>query len=215
MWPSGSGLNVPQTRPLLYTFRRCPYAIRARLAIATAGVTVNEHEVSLRDKPAEMLAISPKGTVPVLQLGDGRVIDESINIMRWALAQHDPQDWLGVGTDETQALIQLNDSEFKRALDRYKYPNRYPERSATDYRGEGERFLVELELRLSSQLYLTGNQIRWVDAAIVPFIRQFAAVDPAWFSAAPYPHLRRWLDGWLVSPLFLKVMAKPSQTTAA
>jgi glutathione S-transferase len=206
---------LPQPLPLLYTFRRCPYAIRARLAIATAGVTVNENEVSLRDKPAKMLAISPKGTVPVLQLGDGRVIEESIDIMRWALAQRDPDGWMGIDADEAATLIRINDAEFKRALDRYKYPNRYPERSATDYRGDGERFLVELELRLSSQLYLTGNQIRWVDAAIVPFIRQFAAVDPAWFSAAPYPHLRRWLDGWLVSPLFLKVMAKPSQTTAA
>ena len=207
--------GLPQPLPLLYTFRRCPYAIRARLAIATAGVTVNENEVSLRDKPAKMLAISPKGTVPVLQLGDGRVIEESIDIMRWALAQRDPDGWMGIDADEAATLIRINDAEFKRALDRYKYPNRYPERSATDYRGDGERFLVELELRLSSQLYLTGNQIRWVDAAIVPFIRQFAAVDPAWFSAAPYPHLRRWLDGWLVSPLFLKVMAKPSQTTAA
>lgn len=215
MWPSGSGLNVPQTRPLLYTFRRCPYAIRARLAIATAGLTVTEHEVSLRDKPAEMLAISPKGTVPVLQLSDGRVIEESIDIMRWALAQHDPDGWLGIDADEAALLIRTNDAEFKRALDRYKYPNRYPERSATDYRSEGERFLVQLEKRLSGQPFLTGTQIRWVDAAIFPFIRQFAAVDPAWFSSAPYPNLRRWLEEWLASPLFLKVMAKPAQSAAA
>jgi glutathione S-transferase len=206
---------VSQTPPLLYTFRRCPYAIRARLAIATAGVTVTEHEVSLRDKPAQMLAISPKGTVPVLHLADGSVIEESIDIMRWALAQHDPDGWLEVNADEAATLIRTNDAEFKHALDRYKYPNRYPERSATEYRGEGERFLAQLETRLSNQPFLSGSQIRWVDAAIFPFIRQFAAVDPAWFSTAPYPHLRRWLDGWLVSPLFLKVMAKPAQTAAA
>lgn len=200
---------MSQTLPLLYTFRRCPYAIRARLAIAVAGMTVNEREVSLREKPAEMLAISPKGTVPVLQLADGSVIDESIDIMRWALAQHDPDHWLAVDADEAATLILINDAEFKRALDGYKYPNRYPERSATDYRRKGERFLATLEARLTGQSFLDGGQIRWVDAAVFPFIRQFAAVDPDWFSNAPYPNVQRWLQAWLVSPLFLSVMAKP------
>lgn len=203
------------TLPLLYTFRRCPYAIRARLAIAVAGMTVTEREVSLREKPAEMLAISPKGTVPVLQLADGSVIEESIDIMRWVLAQHDPDHWLEVDANEAETLILINDAEFKRVLDHYKYPNRYPERSATDYRREGERFLATLEARLTVQTFLGGGQIRWVDAAIFPFIRQFAAVDPAWFSSAPYPNLRHWLEEWLASPLFLKVMAKPAQSAAA
>ena len=206
---------MSQTLPLLYTFRRCPYAIRARLAIAVAGMTVNEREVSLREKPAEMLAISPKDTVPVLQLADGSVIDESIDIMRWVLAQHDPDHWLAVDADEAATLILINDAEFKRALDGYKYPNRYPERSATDYRREGERFLATLEARLTGQPFLGGGQIRWVDAAVFPFIRQFAAVDPDWFSNAPYPNVQRWLQAWLVSPLFLSVMAKPVQAAAA
>lgn len=212
-------VNMPQsertTLPLLYTFRRCPYAIRARLAIAVAGMTVTEREVSLREKPAEMLAISPKGTVPVLQLADGSVIEESIDIMRWVLAQHDPDHWLEVDANEAETLILINDAEFKRVLDHYKYPNRYPERSATDYRREGERFLATLEARLTVQTFLGGGQIRWVDAAIFPFIRQFAAVDPIWFSNAPYPNLQRWLQAWLVSPLFLSVMAKPARAVVA
>ncbi|MFM7462191.1 MAG: glutathione S-transferase C-terminal domain-containing protein, partial [Burkholderiales bacterium] len=130
-------------------------------------------------------------------------------IMRWALAQHDPDHWLAVDADEAATLILINDAEFKRALDGYKYPNRYPERSATDYRREGEQFLATLEARLTGQSFLDGGQIRWVDAAVFPFIRQFAAVDPDWFSNAPYPNVQRWLQAWLVSPLFLSVMAKP------
>lgn len=203
--------------PLLYTFRRCPYAIRARLAIKAAGLEVTQHEVSLRDKPAAMIAISPKGTVPVLQLTDGRVIEESIDIMCWALAQHDPSKWLEVNVDEADeaaTLIRMNDGDFKQALDRYKYSGRHPERPAADYRGDGERFLAQLEARLLFQPFLTGANVRWVDAAVFPFVRQFAAVDPIWFETAPYPNVRRWLQRWLNSLLFVAVMNKPTGEAA-
>ena len=195
--------------PLLYTFRRCPYAIRARLAIAAAGVTVEEVEVSLRAKPQAMLDLSPKGTVPVLQLLDGRVLEQSVEIMHWALTQTDPSAWLDVPNDEACALLAINDGAFKQALDGYKYPHRFPSQLAADYRQAGEVFLRSLEVRLSAHRQLFGDQPRWIDAAVFPFVRQFAAVDPVWFHAAPYPALREWLQRWLDAPLFEQVMHRP------
>ena len=203
--------------PLLYTFRRCPYAIRARLAIAVAGVNVAEVEVSLRDKPAAMLAISPKGTVPVLQLPDGRVLEQSLDIMRWALAQHDPEGWSQGGDATSQALIATNDGEFKRALDRYKYPARHPDTTQTQVRDvEAAPFLQLLESRLAYlplspaavQGGLIGVRMQFADAAIFPFIRQFAAVDSVWWQQSPYPCLRAWLQNWQTSPLFIQVIKK-------
>ncbi len=198
-------------KPILYTFRRCPYAIRARLAIEVSGVEVEKREIDLRHKPQAMLACSPKGTVPVLQLADGTVIDESLDIMRWALAINDPQGWIGEGADwraETQALIEENDGSFKRELDRYKYAGRYPEHPAELYRNEAGKFLQRLCSRLAAHPYLMGERMSLPDAAIFPFVRQFAHVSEAWFYASYDGVLTAWLDGLLNSPLFVAVMQK-------
>jgi len=193
------------TRPILYSFRRCPYAMRARLAIIRAGIAVELREVQLRNKPQAMLTASPKGTVPVLVLPNGAVIDESLDIMQWALAINDPQDWLSSQT-EVHALISHNDGEFKYYLDRYKYADRYPEHSAEHYRNQGELFLTKLEALLQKTAFLLGQHFGLADAAIAPFIRQFAAVNSDWFSTAPYPALRTWLQDFLDSALFNDVM---------
>lgn len=194
--------------PLLYSFRRCPYAIRARLAIAISAVDVEIHEVDLKAKPAEMLARSSKGTVPVLVLPDGQVIDESLDIMLWALRQCDPLGMLDGFSEDTKALIQRNDGEFKSALDRYKYPERYPKFSRQHYRAQGEIFLADLNVRLHENNGLFGNIAGIADLALMPFIRQFAQVDRAWFDATPYVLLREWLDRWTMSDVFIKAMRK-------
>ncbi|RMP65824.1 hypothetical protein ALQ18_200061 [Pseudomonas marginalis pv. marginalis] len=193
---------------LLYSFRRCPYAMRARLALHYSGVPVRIIEVSLKAKPADMLALSPKGTVPVLSVG-GRVIDESLQIMQWALARHDPEDWWLQGDPAVLALIAENDQAFKHHLDRYKYAERYPEQPMEDYRAEGEVFLQKLEGLLAGRQYLLAEHMTLADAALAPFVRQFAHVDRAWFAATPYHRLQAWLQRFLESPLFIAIMAKP------
>lgn len=198
--------------PLLYTFRRCPYAIRARLAIASSGVAVEFHEVDLKAKPERMLQLSPKGTVPVLVLPDGRVIDQSFDIMLWALRQHDPSGLLESYTEAAKALIGRNDGEFKQALDRYKYPERYPEFSMSHYREQGEIFLAELNAMLDQHENLLGDTPGIADLALMPFIRQFASVDREWFDVSPYANLRTWLDKWIASDLFIDAMKKTSST---
>jgi glutathione S-transferase len=197
--------------PILYSFRRCPYAIRARLALAYAGIPVEIREVQLKHKPEEMLAVSPKGTVPVLQLPDGKVIDESLDIMRWALAQNDPEHWLNTGED-AERLIQWNDGDFKYYLDRYKYADRYPEFTSSHYRSQCEKFLIELESKLSQNPFLGGCYFSIVDAAVFPFIRQFTAVDKQWFDSSNYQHLKNWLSEVLESELFISVMVKYHET---
>lgn len=197
--------------PILYSFRRCPYAMRARAALIASGIAVELREVVLRDKPAAMLAASPKGSVPVLVLPDGQVIDESWDIMLWALRQHDAPDWLGVGERHMQTALPLvleNDTSFKRALDRYKYPERSPEHPQDFYRAQGEEFLQRLESHLSITPYLLGEKMSIADAALLPFVRQFASVDSHWFSTAPYPALRASLEKFTSSELFAKVMQK-------
>lgn len=196
--------------PVLYSFRRCPYAIRARMALLQAGVQVALREVALRDKPPAMLQASPKGTVPVLVLPDGRVIDESLAIMRWALRHNDPAGWLACADAvDLNHLVALNDGPFKRALDAYKYPERYPEHSPSHHRAQGEETLVALlEARVASQPYLAGAQPGWVDVAIFPFVRQWAAVDAAWFEVSPWRGVRRWLGEWLRSDDFNRTMCK-------
>ena len=200
------------TDPVLYSFRRCPYAIRARLALAVSGTAVAHREVKLRDKPAEMLAASPKGTVPVLVLPDGAVIDESLDIMRWALGRNDPDDWLA-GDDA--ALIAANDGAFKVHLDRYKYPDRYAA-DGVDHRAAGLAMLGALEQRLGEQAYLGGTRFGLADAAILPFVRQFAAVDREWFAAQELARVQGWLAAFVGSPLFEGVMVvrEPWQPTA-
>ena len=198
------------SKPILYTFRRCPYAIRARLALKVSGVELEMREVSLRAKPQALLDCSPKGTVPVLQLADGTVIEQSLDIMRWALARHDPQAWLGPHglAQQDSALIARNDGQFKQDLDRYKYAERFPQQPATHYRQQAETFLAELESRLAAAPWLGGQRPGLADFAIFPFIRQFAGVEPDWFQQSPYRHLLRWLDRLLASPLFVAVMQK-------
>ncbi|MGP4970824.1 glutathione S-transferase [Psychrobacter aquimaris] len=200
-------MNSPLHR--LYSFRRCPYAMRARLGLLFAELPVALREITLKNKPEQMLAISPKGTVPVLQLADGTVIEESVEIMTWALEQNDPQGLLDEKTSpQADALIAQNDNEFKHWLDRYKYADRHVEMTQTEYRQRGEVFLQRLEELLTNSTYLLGERITIADIGIMPFVRQFAHVDREVFYSLPYPKLQQWLQKWLDHPLFLQVMTK-------
>ncbi|WP_420430790.1 glutathione S-transferase [Hyphobacterium sp.] len=192
-------------RPILYSFRRCPYAMRARLALDVAGIDIEHREILLKDKPAEMIAASPKGTVPVLVLPDGRVIDESLDVMRWVLDRNDPEHWLA-GDD--RLLIDANDGPFKHHLDRYKYAARYEGAVADNHRAEAAAILDGLDRRLSNSPQLMGEKMSFADAAIFPFVRQFANTDRDWFDAQEWPHLQRWLTGHLDSDRFRRVMMK-------
>lgn len=201
--------------PVLYSFRRCPYAMRARLAIASSAIRCELREVVLKDKPQSLIALSPKATVPVLQTTDGKVIDESIDIALWALAQSDRDNWyLGLSNEQHQqtlALIEQNDGEFKYFLDRYKYADRYPDQSQDYYRQQGERTLARLETLLDDNGSLIAEDWTLADIALLPFIRQFAFVDKDWFDQAPYPLVRGWLEDFLDSDLFKSIMPKYAQ----
>jgi glutathione S-transferase len=196
-------------RPILYSFRRCPYAMRARLALAVSGTDYELREVRLAAKPAAMLAISPKGTVPVLQAADGTVIDESLAIMRWALAAHDPEGWLA---RDDPALIAANDGVFKHHLDRYKSPDRHGSAPAV-HREAGLCFLRELDRRIAVAGQLCGSGRGLADMAIMPFVRQFAGVDRDWFDARPLPALQAWLACHLASDLFDRIMDRAAPWT--
>ncbi|MDO6763105.1 glutathione S-transferase [Agarivorans sp. 1_MG-2023] len=191
-----------------YSFRRCPYAMRARLAIAVSQTPVLLREILLKNKPDEMLALSPKGTVPVLKLENGEVIEESVEIMLWALEQADPQAWLAPNHSKMLQWVEENDGQFKSALDKYKYAVRFPEHSPEDYRQQGELFLLKIEQQLSLTSYLMGEQLSLADMALLPFIRQFASVDLQWFEQAPYPQLQAWLKQFIDSALFRSIMQK-------
>ncbi len=193
----------------LYSFRRCPYAMRARLGLLFAELPVELREITLKNKPAHMLAISPKGTVPVLQLADGVVIEESRDIMEWALEQQDPQELMNPKTlHQGNTLIEQNDQEFKHWLDRYKYADRHLEMTQTEYRQKGEAFLQILEALLTKNTYLLGDNVTIADIGIMPFVRQFAHVDRDIFYSLPYPKLQIWLKNWLAHPLFIQAMTK-------
>jgi glutathione S-transferase len=200
-----------ESLPLLYSFRRCPYAIRARMAIYSAAIPIQIEEVSLKDKPQAMLQHSSKGTVPVLVDGD-KVIDESLEIMQWALKQNDPNSWyVSLSQEElnnSQMLIRDNDGEFKIWLDRYKYADRHPEHSQEYYRSQCASYLERLESALKQQPYLIKHEMTFADIAIFPFVRQFSMVDQDWFTQGPYPNVNRWLTSLLELPLFIRVMAK-------
>jgi len=196
-------MTMPVER-VLYSFRRCPYAIRARLALTISETRCALREVHLARKPAALLETSPKGTVPVLALSDGTIIDESIDIMRWALFRNDAEGWLDRDDPE---LIARNDNQFKYDLDRYKYPDRH-QSDALAHRQRGLEFLRLLEARLAAAGQLCGARRGMADLALMPFVRQFAAVDREWFATQPIPHLQAWLAGHLESQLFATVMAR-------
>ena len=214
--PSQSAPPIPAVLPVLpvlYSFRRCPYAIRARLALAVSCQSYALHEVLLRDKPPSLLAASPKGTVPVLVLPDGQVIDQSLDIMRWTLARNDPQQWLSpphspLSLNAMLAKIAECDGTFKPALDRCKYPQRYPDSNPAQAWAAASNWLATLEAALSASAYLCGAQAGLADGAIFPFVRQFAAIDPVWWRAQPWPQLQRWLQQWLDSALFTETIRK-------
>lgn len=188
--------------PVLYSYRRCPYAMRARMALFMAKINVEVREISFKNKPAEMLAASPKGTVPVLVLTNGKVLEESIDIVHWALT---PQL-----CPLHQALISQNDGEFKKYLDRYKYPSRFPQENQNPvfWRTQALPFLEKLEELLAAHPYLNGEKLGVVDISIMPFVRQFSKVDEAWWQTTPFPHTQKWLKNMVEAPLFTSVMKK-------
>jgi len=193
------------TPPILYTFRRCPYAIRARMALKHAGIEYEHREVVLRDRPPQMMEISPKGTVPVLALADGEVLEESMDIMLWC----SPPEWL-VG--DWQALVEVNDGRFKENLDRYKYPNRFEEEENPEaYRDEVLKILRQYERRLGESRYFCGPELSIADVALAPFVRQFANTDRAWFDGQELPNVQKWLGGMVASELFTESMGKFEQ----
>ena len=201
--------------PVLYSFRRCPYAMRARMALACSQINVELREVILREMPPAMLACSPKATVPVLVFPDDTLLEESRDIINWALSENDPENWMPAADSEdyaaAQHLIDENDGRFKEQLDRYKYAERYPEHPAEYYREQGGSFLKQLDDRLSRAAWLLGERMSVADVAIFPFVRQFAFVDKPWFDRLPWPHLQKWLDTQLQSDLFASVMQKYPQ----
>ncbi|WP_281981303.1 glutathione S-transferase [Thalassorhabdomicrobium marinisediminis] len=192
--------------PILYSFRRCPYAMRARLAIASSGVTVHLREIVLRDKPQAMLDASPKGTVPVLVAET--VVDESLDIMHWALAQSDPEGLLQVRPDTAAALIAESDGPFKTALDRTKYAVRYPDLDPAESRAAAAAFVAKLDAQLDGKPWLFGDRPSLADLAILPFVRQFAHTDLDWWTAQPFAHAQAWLAAFKESDRFRAVMTK-------
>ena len=198
---------------ILYSFRRCPYAIRARMALNYSETVVELREVVLKDKPKALIELSPKATVPVLELVNGEIIDESLDIMYWAFNNKNPKKIkLAENKDNYQhELILENDCEFKLYLDKYKYDDRFPEFPERIYREQGELFLKKLENLLSNHKYLLGKELSIIDLAIFPFIRQFAFVNPQWFEESSYLNVRKWLNEFLASDYFLTVMHKYSK----
>ena len=202
-----------QSWPILWSFRRCPYAMRARLAIQSSGIRVNLREILLRDKPDEFIADSAKATVPVLRLPDGHVIDESLDVMHWALEQNDPEDWRSILTtspETSQAFLAELDGRFKSALDRYKYASRYDHgaEETLQHRAIGVEFLTRIDETLRQNTYLSGQQAGFLDFASLPFIRQFRIANPDWFDQQDWPVLHLWLHNFLNSERFSAVMKK-------
>lgn len=193
--------------PCLYSFRRCPYAIRARMALAYSAIRVEIREIKLSNMPQEFLDLSPKATVPVLRLSDGTLFEQSLDIMHWALSIADPQQWL-VDDSDSQELIRQNDEVFKPLLDAYKYADRFPLLSQLQHQNGAEYFLRQLEDKLGQHPFLVSERITITDVAIMPFIRQFAGVEPKWFEQCEYAGVRRWLNRQIDSELFKSVMSK-------
>ncbi|MDC1383000.1 glutathione S-transferase N-terminal domain-containing protein [Candidatus Puniceispirillum sp.] len=197
--------------PILWSFRRCPFAIRARLAIAASGQIVQLREILLQKKPTTFLAMSPKGKVPMLDLRDGRIIDESRDIMFWALDKNDPEGWLDTWRrqpDRVELFLNKLDGSFKNNLDRYKYASRYDASLARFHRNDGKKFLITLNEMLKQTGALSGSNLGIMDYACLPFVRQFRIADPDWFDAQSWLHLKFWLNSFLHSTRFNKVMQK-------
>ena len=193
--------------PVLYSFRRCPYAMRARMGLAYSGLSHEHREISLKDRPQRLYDISPKGTVPVLQLENGQVIDESIDIMKWALTKNDSQDWYKYQIEDQDRLIEMNDKEFKKRLDKYKYHIRFPDNDLEDYRNDVAKSLKLYDERLQVRRYMFGEKIYLADIALMPFVRQCAHVDIAWFNDN-FESLSKWLTSFKESELFTSIMTK-------
>lgn len=197
--------------PILYSFRRCPYAIRARMALAASAQVCELREVALSRKPDSLLLASAKGTVPVLITAEGRVLDQSLDIMMWTLLNNDPLKWLGDGDSPAAPMLELVkqcDGEFKFHLDRYKYPNRFGPCDGKTHRDQGAHYLAELNRRLRHSPFLMGRSECLADIAIAPFVRQFAHTDPAWFAGQSWPALQSWLQAFERSSAFEQVMQK-------
>ena len=206
-----------QSLPIFYSFRRCPYAMRARMALVGSQQHVQLREILLRDKPAHMVEVSPKATVPVMVLEDEQVLEESLDIMLWALKRNDPEHWLQPqqGTlEEMLELIEEIDGDFKHHLDHYKYATRHvsededPVEYGEQHRNAALKILARLEERLQSSPYLFGDRMALADVAIAPFIRQFANTDIAWFNTQDLPKLQAWLQSFLAGELFTGIMIK-------
>ena len=202
--------KIREEKPLLFSYRRCPYAIRARMALLSCGIDFDIFEISLKDKPKQMIEISPKGTVPVFVYKD-LVLDESIDIMNWATEQKkntsikiNPNDSAIIKT-----LIKSNDGEFKNKLDRYKYTSNKEVSLKIRYRKECEVYIRNIDKRLETQLYLLSNKFGYLDMAIFPFVRQFLNVDLKWFEQASYNNLKNWVEKISISDLFIQIMKKP------
>lgn len=209
---------MTKERPILWSFRRCPYAMRARLAIKSSGIEVELREILLREKPDAFLAASKTATVPVLVQNNGQVIEESLDIMFWALqSSGDPENWLsGWQEDEagTTAFLKQLDGPFKSDLDRYKYATRYTDDNADaqqlaeTHRHSAVVFLEQIETRLQHQSYLNGTAAGLLDYAVLPFIRQFRIADINWFDEQNWPALHAWLQRFLQSKRFENIMEK-------
>ena len=185
--------------------------MRARLALRVSGVSYEHREVALKSKPTQMLEASPKGTVPVLCLPSGQVLEQSLDIMQWALQQHDPEAWLPAAPEArvwTEEAIAVNDGEFKAHLDRYKYPQRFGLQDGLSHRAQGAAVLMRWQQVLQQQAFLAGNRWGLADACLAPFVRQFARTDRAWFDAQPWPQLQAWLTAFENSEAFVAVMHK-------
>ena len=195
--------------PILYSFRRCPYAMRARMAIHISGQKCELREVLLRDKPPSMLEYSAKGTVPVLILQDGKVIDESLDVIDWALNINDPDDWQrSKDKEKTKELIKINDGEFKYHLDRYKYSKRYDNEDPEFHRKKCLKFIESINNELNNSEYIFDDNISYADIVLLPFIRQFRIADIEWFDSLPYDNLKKWLSSFLGSSLLNSIMKK-------
>ena len=195
--------------PILYSFRRCPYAMRARMAIHISDQRCELREVLLRDKPPSMLQYSAKGTVPVLILQDGKVIDESLDVIDWALNLNDPDDWQrSKDTKKTKELIKINDGEFKYHLDRYKYSKRYDNEDPEFHRKKCLKFIESINNELNNSKYIFDDNISYADIVVLPFIRQFRIADIEWFDSLPYDNLKKWLSSFLGSSLLNSIMKK-------